>query len=627
MESVLPLVGLHDALALLANDRDPHAWAYVVERTGAEIERLASRLTGDPHLAQDVVQETLLQIRDHAAKFRQPADSADLAARRWILGITANVSANLLRKRRRDHRRRVALTERPSMEDPTEEPPDHDAIRSALAELPRHQRQAISLHHVAGLEFAEVANELGCPVGTAKTNVRRGLKRLRRSLLRVGISASGLTIAEILTRLPAAETSADRAAAHALLTAPLHATKLTVTSTTGGFIMASKIGVIAASMLFAVGSPFLFSQDDGNDSQPVPLPPAVDNGRTDYMRVNEAHAAKRLRNVIFPAEVRFKADAYRDADDDYVGEYAFMSELWGAGLLSANPEDPSVCYQYAIYLPGADNLPMREVPGATNREKVAPSVIQLQEQHFVAYAWPDNATVGSLMFMLTEDGQVRSHPYAGKPPHWADGFDGNTSFASGSPFAASSSWTVVPLVSGIKLHHIEFREILEVYEHVELGHVSAPVEANADGTFSFAPSSWHQNDDTVVAKKTPHGQLPTTFYRVGEAVLTGDDVINAYGMPVEGKKALGIKFTAQGADRVRAFTQAVIDKGPRSVSPAMKTIHPKLSTGRIAVLVDQRVVSDPEIITAITEDEMIITGEWSDEEIAELITPQVVLAN
>jgi RNA polymerase sigma-70 factor (ECF subfamily) len=51
-----------------------------------------------------------------------------------------------------------------------------------LAELPVRNREAVVLRHVEGLSYAEVAEVLGQPVGTVKTNVHRGLRRLREAL-------------------------------------------------------------------------------------------------------------------------------------------------------------------------------------------------------------------------------------------------------------------------------------------------------------------------------------------------------------------------------------------------------------------------------------------------------------
>jgi RNA polymerase sigma-70 factor (ECF subfamily) len=51
-----------------------------------------------------------------------------------------------------------------------------------LGELPENQRTAVVLRHVVGLPYAELAVAMGCPEGTAKSHVARGLRRLRALL-------------------------------------------------------------------------------------------------------------------------------------------------------------------------------------------------------------------------------------------------------------------------------------------------------------------------------------------------------------------------------------------------------------------------------------------------------------
>ena len=52
-------------------------------------------------------------------------------------------------------------------------------LGALLAELSDAQRTAVVLRHVVGLSYAEVAVAMGCPEGTAKSHVSRGLQRLR----------------------------------------------------------------------------------------------------------------------------------------------------------------------------------------------------------------------------------------------------------------------------------------------------------------------------------------------------------------------------------------------------------------------------------------------------------------
>ena len=70
-------------------------------------------------------------------------------------------------------------------EGPEDQAQRHDGqarLGGLLTELPDTQRTAVVLRHVVGLPYAELAAVLGCPEGTAKSHVSRGLDRLRALL-------------------------------------------------------------------------------------------------------------------------------------------------------------------------------------------------------------------------------------------------------------------------------------------------------------------------------------------------------------------------------------------------------------------------------------------------------------
>jgi RNA polymerase sigma-70 factor, ECF subfamily len=261
---------LVEALGRLAADRDREAWGYVLEQVGPDIQRMAARLTGDSSMADDAIQETLLQIRDHAGRFIAPGMDGDAAARRWILAIAAHVSGNLVRTRQRRRRRESIGTRTVGTQTLPEDKCEQDEqvahVRMALAQLPERQRSAIVLHHLAGLQFAEVASALRCPIGTAKTNVRRGLETLRQQLLRSGVVVTTAALITLIEQLPAADISSDISAFTCLLTAPVKAAALTSFSHLGAFIMASKIAVVTAGLLAAITAPFLFTEDSGDQN-------------------------------------------------------------------------------------------------------------------------------------------------------------------------------------------------------------------------------------------------------------------------------------------------------------------------------------------------------------------------
>jgi RNA polymerase sigma-70 factor (ECF subfamily) len=144
---------------------------------------LATRITRDPALAQDVVQDAFVGIWRNASRYSQSRASA----RTWILSITHHRAVDAVRRRR-----------------PTSEIPDPDvapaglvlpdiwpevagrldaaAVRVALNELSPVQREAIELAYFSGLTQQEIAERTTTPLGTVKSRVRLGLLQLRRSL-------------------------------------------------------------------------------------------------------------------------------------------------------------------------------------------------------------------------------------------------------------------------------------------------------------------------------------------------------------------------------------------------------------------------------------------------------------
>jgi RNA polymerase sigma factor (sigma-70 family) len=263
--------GLDDALRRLAHCRDSEAWSYVIECAGADIERICARIASDVHSARDSVQETLLQIRDHSANFKPRENDGDqhAAALRWILRVAANtaIKVEISRQRawRRDRRAAALVTERHEQpSEPLERADDANAIRAALASLPKVQRTVIALHHLAGLEYAAIAAEMRCPAATARTHASRGLSRMRHVLERMGVALSIGVIAERISTLPIVESDVSLSSVE-LLNSPLTAA---AGISGGGFLMSLKIATVLAAVISATSITLVVSEDHA--------PPKVD---------------------------------------------------------------------------------------------------------------------------------------------------------------------------------------------------------------------------------------------------------------------------------------------------------------------------------------------------------------
>ncbi len=141
-------------------------------------------MLGDPGAAEDVAQEALVRVWRHAQVF----DARRGSAATWVLAITRNLAIDAMRVRRAtplDPARFLSLGSVSMDESPEEAAEMVDAapeIRQALGSLPPEQRRALVLAVVYGLTAADVSERESIPLGTAKTRVRAGLQKLRKSL-------------------------------------------------------------------------------------------------------------------------------------------------------------------------------------------------------------------------------------------------------------------------------------------------------------------------------------------------------------------------------------------------------------------------------------------------------------
>jgi RNA polymerase sigma-70 factor (ECF subfamily) len=150
----------------------PAAAGELVARHWDRAHRIAFAILGDPHLAEDATQESMISILDNLGRFdtRRPFEP-------WLHRIVANRALDLARSRERREqlpRRMVAPPAADSGSDPQ--------LLAALAALPPEQRAVVVLRHVAGYGTNEIARALGLRRGTVGSRLRRGLDRLREDL-------------------------------------------------------------------------------------------------------------------------------------------------------------------------------------------------------------------------------------------------------------------------------------------------------------------------------------------------------------------------------------------------------------------------------------------------------------
>lgn len=148
------------------------------DRHAGRMKSLALRIVRSPEEAEDVVQEVFIQAWRQASRF----DAARGNVLAWLSIMTR--SRSLDRWRRRSTRRETAVSDAHELEAPGEADRDPSAwaARTALSDLPADQRGPLELAYWEGLSQSEIAARLGVPLGTIKTRMRIGLKRLREAL-------------------------------------------------------------------------------------------------------------------------------------------------------------------------------------------------------------------------------------------------------------------------------------------------------------------------------------------------------------------------------------------------------------------------------------------------------------
>lgn len=173
---------LSDAqLVVLALDGDSVAFETLFKRYREEIYTLCmGRTSGNKEDANDLVQETFVKVFLNLEKY-----DSKYTFGQWIYTIARNTFIDYVR-RRRDNLSIDTLTSAPSLTPTTEEEPDQRIINEqhsvqierCMASLPDKYRQMAEMRFVKELSYEEIAQQMGLPIGTVKTQIFRARERL-----------------------------------------------------------------------------------------------------------------------------------------------------------------------------------------------------------------------------------------------------------------------------------------------------------------------------------------------------------------------------------------------------------------------------------------------------------------
>jgi RNA polymerase sigma-70 factor (ECF subfamily) len=166
-----------ELLELLAAS-DDRALGELYDRYGRMAYGLALRVLRDRALAQDAVQEGFLAVWRNAARFE--AERAKPST--WILTLVHRRAVDLVRREERRRGDPLETAPQAAGEETGEEAELRDRrrrVQAALMQLPPAERQALELAYYGGLTQSELAARLGVPLGTVKSRMFSGLRRLR----------------------------------------------------------------------------------------------------------------------------------------------------------------------------------------------------------------------------------------------------------------------------------------------------------------------------------------------------------------------------------------------------------------------------------------------------------------
>jgi RNA polymerase sigma-70 factor (ECF subfamily) len=160
----------------------PPSWDEVVRAHSARVYRLAYRLTGNQHDAEDLTQEVFVRV------FRSLANYTPGTFEGWLHRITTNLFLDLVRRRARirfdalpDDAERLPSKDRGPAQVYDDTHFDHD-VQAALDALPPDFRAAVVLCDLEGLSYEEIAATLDIKIGTVRSRIHRGRAQLRAAL-------------------------------------------------------------------------------------------------------------------------------------------------------------------------------------------------------------------------------------------------------------------------------------------------------------------------------------------------------------------------------------------------------------------------------------------------------------
>jgi RNA polymerase sigma-70 factor (ECF subfamily) len=187
----IPKQDMAELVARVSDQRDRQAFIKLYQHFAPRVKSflMGKGLSEQP--AEDVLQEAMLAVWQKAGSYKPEK----AAVSTWIFTIARNKYIDLLR---RDERRKESTIESfgtspegpefqlvddaPIADEQVMQEQRNEVVRAALSRLPHDQQGVIAMSFIQGLAHGEIANILGLPLGTVKSRIRLGFKRMREEI-------------------------------------------------------------------------------------------------------------------------------------------------------------------------------------------------------------------------------------------------------------------------------------------------------------------------------------------------------------------------------------------------------------------------------------------------------------
>jgi RNA polymerase sigma-70 factor, ECF subfamily len=167
----------------MAPEWTPPSWDDLVRQHSARVYRLAYRLTGNQHDAEDLTQEVFVRV------FRSLASYTPGTFEGWLHRITTNLFLDMARRRQRirfeglgDQAMGLLRDDEPTPAQAFDARHLDTDVQQALEALAPEYRAAVVLCDIEGLSYEEIAATLGVKLGTVRSRIHRGRAQLRAAL-------------------------------------------------------------------------------------------------------------------------------------------------------------------------------------------------------------------------------------------------------------------------------------------------------------------------------------------------------------------------------------------------------------------------------------------------------------